>query len=400
MKNLKQLLSFIVITCVVIIVFLTTSCKQPNPICSSCKLLPADDTVNIKILSNDYLVKYWNDTISSDRYYRIGMGEASSEQLKEVVDWINLPKESIPVSVVLYVNKFVANGVTVSGEDILGCQYYYVVGDILMHKFYFMDKGKLVNIKSLTGQTSGINYNNRFDLYRIYFANKFPKVFAFGLTDVSVPYREPSFNEVNALVQYLLNATFNKAAYKTTLPPGGSKCGRPCADIHSTRSCVQKGAMPASCDDKHDDTDDPSVAMSTSSVSSGYLTQQDADITFNLPLQYLFRDSFMNKYNYTQKYIAYYYGLSKFHYLTPAIIKQSIIVLNLFNSRMNWLLSPRIYGDHVLINDQFKTEAMILINLMIVAAPNSREVNYLTEAKHDLSTYQNLTVRQFLSQLN
>lgn len=186
------------------IMFTIVCCKTPEEEYSTCRILPQDGETNIKVLNSDYLVKFWETKFDSSKTYRVGIGEGKAENIEEITDWLGLPKEISSVSIVFYVNKFPAKDEQLTKENIVGCQYYYVVEGSLMHKFYYSDKGKMVIVKSLTGESNGINYNDRQDIYSLYFFNLFENVLAFEITDNSVRYRQSNHNDVSSAIEDML----------------------------------------------------------------------------------------------------------------------------------------------------------------------------------------------------
>lgn len=151
--------------------FSQTSCKQGEKQCSTCRVLPEDGKAKLAINGTTYEMPFWETKEPGKQTYRTGMDDATTDQLAEVIDWLKLPREQAPKSIVLFTSKFYTNGEGVDKVDILGCQYYYVVNKKLMHRFYYMHNGAMVNVNSLTGESRGINFNNRYDLAQIYFSN-------------------------------------------------------------------------------------------------------------------------------------------------------------------------------------------------------------------------------------
>lgn len=397
MQKIKLLSPLLIVGLSLSLSFSQTSCKQGEKQCSTCRVLPEDGKAKLAINGITYEMPFWETKEPGKQTYRTGMGNATADQLTGVIDWVKLPREQASKSIVLFTSKFYANGEQVDKADILGCQYYYVVNKKLMHRFYYMHNGEMVNVNSLTGESRGINFNNRYDLAQIYFSN-YGNVFAFDLTNIAVKYEKGKHNEVSAAISYMKK----KMGAGLRPPPGGDgvTCKIPCADKNATRECERNDPQPPSCDFDHEPTDEPMQAMKDASITNGHQSQPDADITFNFPLQYQLRDSILSRYAFGRKYAEWYYDLTGSAYVSDQIVLQTILVLNKFNTKINWMLDYDNHLNDVLIDPTLKTDVSTLLNLMEAAAPNTTEKAIFVDARKDLNTYAGMTYQQFFTTIH
>lgn len=398
MQKIRLLSPLLIAGLSLVLSFSQTSCKQGEKQCSTCRVLPENGKAKMAINGNTYELPYWEAAEPGKQTYRTGRGFVKGDQLRGIIKWLDLPKEQAPANVVLFTSKFHKDGEQVDKADILGCQYYYVVNRTLMHRFYYMHDGRMVNVGSLTGESNGINYNNRADLAEIYFSS-YKTVFAFGLGDSSVEFGECKRNEVSAAIAYMKK----KMGAGLRPPPGGDGviCKIPCADKNATRECDDDNKpYPPSCDFKHEPSDEPMQAMKDASVTNGHQSEQDADITFNFPLQYLLRDSVLSRYAFGRKYTEWYYDLTGSAYVSDQIVLQTILVLNSFNVKINGMLDYDNHLQDVLIDPTLKTETAKLLDLMEAAAPNATEKTIFVDARKDLNTYAGMTYQQFFTAIH
>lgn len=178
-----------------IILWIGQSCQ---PASNTCKTLPRDGVASFVVGIDTYRVDYWNPVDSSlGRYYTGDGAIASSETLQRILRWLSVAPESELSRIVLFTNKLNKYGEKYELNDVLGCQIFYKSRDVLMHKFYCRNSERLLIERSWTLQSNGASFNNRYDFYKIYFADRHPTVFTFSLVDTSVRFHKQEHSELS-----------------------------------------------------------------------------------------------------------------------------------------------------------------------------------------------------------
>lgn len=173
---------------------------------TTCISLPPDGILQVRMNSLPFKMPYWETVTGEDSScrYLTTDGSGTSSQLAGIIDWLGLPWHQSPKSVVIYGDKVFTQGEELALSDVLGCQYYYVVGNRLLHSFYLMQQGRLVEVPAFQGKVSGISFNDRQDLYELYFLKDHKTVVAWDITDNNIPYSSGGRNEVSVVIQQMM----------------------------------------------------------------------------------------------------------------------------------------------------------------------------------------------------
>lgn len=171
---------------------------------TTCTPLPSDGELWLRVVDMDFRMPYWEVIDSATKAsYRTTDGSATDAQLQSIVHWLGLPQKKLMKSLVIYGDSIITDGSNLTKEQVLGCQYYYVMKGQLMQSFYLMQAGRLSLVPALTGAVNGISFNLRQDLYELYFRAHHREVVAWDFTNDAVIFRRNGRNEVSKKIWQL-----------------------------------------------------------------------------------------------------------------------------------------------------------------------------------------------------
>jgi|GEM_PF-6117817 len=136
---------------------------------------------------------------------------------------------------------------------------------------------------------------------------------------------------------------------------------------------------------------------STTSVSIGLLSANDAQTYFDTSLAYKLRDSLLGNSNFGRKYVNYYYALSGI--LTVGdysnMCAEMVNIMPSINTAVTKVLNPNTYGNSVLIDNTFANNLTTVINDMENLHGDGNYKAILENVKLDIQTIKGMTVNQF-----
>jgi hypothetical protein len=363
--------------------------------CDTCTIKESDAKVNTKIGSNNLNLEVWKSNDDANYQYayaRLNDKNGINNILHDAVN-LNLNPNDEIASIVLYVDKHLnsSNDVSVNEENVIGYGLYFIKEKKLRYSFFKKSANKEFNlVPELNCEAKYVETGNMYNIYLLFLAGQ--HVTAINITNADVLF-SPTLSVSHTLgynIDYLIRQDLKLSKlFKTTLAP--SQCPMPCSGKDKT---CQETLHGKSCDKTSDK--ERSTEQATYLITRGTPTSH-VDSAYNIPLQYMFRDSFLVNSIIGQKYIDYYYDFSPNVYLTADILLHTPPYLLMLNKKINHLLAN--HSNVVFFDNSFKAQTLQLIQYYKNAAPNSRELNNLSDIENDVHLYSGKTVGEIRSMI-
>lgn len=418
MRNTK-LLAFLLVIAVGI---LSVSCKK-NAECKTCKGTPPDYTKPVTFKIGGYAeqlrdVQIWNKDLGTPFEFADYRAEdAVYDKIETGLNGLSgINKNS--VLTVLYLNSKVSQSGDIDEASVKGISMFYPDGNMLQHELYLRIGNTFVRDNYLSV------HSNCISMGAIYEING--KIANTQNSTVFIIDRKKGFDfkvtgKVDVLRKIALNYTAIKNhfepltreqtqtsteaqifQYVTKIAPEPRNCGGDCP-VQSNSFCSRDLAnmYPVSyiCykESTGPGTGGGGVCRSQANreqlLSSNAMSSDSVYTAHNDPLHYSFRD-LLNRSEFGQKYIAYYYYFSGVYQSNVNLIValKTASVLFSFNSQLAKLLNPAEYGNQVFLTGETKNRIISLINDYKQIYTDAYNNVFLNDIINDLNTYEGKTV--------
>jgi hypothetical protein len=405
-----------------LIILFLGSCNKNEEECKTCKTPPPDtiETLSINVENKKEEIKdvsIWknNSTYSFDMADTRVSDEIYDNIDNITNDVINETQKSILT--VFYLDQAVSKNKNIDFVNIKGISKFYLDGNMLLHNFYLKTKDKFIKDKYLSVHVNSVSMNGIYGInsnvvktntgsilmidkkkgvdFEIKNKVDVLRKIAVGYYEIKNQINDENPSEENIFITASREVDVaGNCGTRDCSTQANSFCARDLSNMYPVSYICQSENPPPKgggsggglCRTQQNRAQ---LLQGNSMTLDSINGAHDDTLHYNIR-------SLINNSTFGQKYNDYYYYFSNVYAtnVTIPIAIKTARVLYKFNTQLDKLLNPNLYGSQIFLTTAMKNEIVGLINDYKLIYNDAYNNAFLNDMLNDMNTYQNQTVSQ------